>query len=401
MINDDLNFKILLFNFQKQEIKDSINHKIFLQSEFTDDFKIGQIESLSLNQYVLGLRTNDSFCYRLETGLISIGNMKGSRAPKFGVYFGKNGKDTERKYRFTKKYGVDLDAAFLSIKSHISELLNFGLVDDRLGIINNKIAPVFKYKLLGTYYPDKYLNFYSIEHVDFFISELGLNNTSPNMYDKLKILLNFKEDHMIAKSWNNYEFNDFLYKTFGRPSSKEKELFEKGILPPIEKVEAQEIELTILTPDISDKYANGLKKIKRNYLEQYEKNNKLGKRGENIIFNHEKKKLALKNLPVNNLRMISEEDDSLGYDILSLMDDESPKYIEVKSTTSKIGNVNFFISSNELKKSKTLKNYFIYIVFEAHTLRPKIWQIEEPFKKHINDIVLIPVNYKAQIKIEK
>ncbi|MBE9466878.1 MAG: DUF3883 domain-containing protein [Bacteroidetes bacterium] len=77
------------------------------------------------------------------------------------------------------------------------------------------------------------------------------------------------------------------------------------------------------------------------------------------------------------------------------------KYIEVKSTRKKVGITNFIITKNETEKAKKLKNYYIYVVFEAHTLHPKIWKIKKPFKLHKDLFLITPVNYKIEINIEK
>ncbi len=92
--------------------------------------------------------------------MVSLGNMKGATSTKFGVYYGRLGEDTEQKYRFTKKFGDDLDTAFFNVKKNITNLLIAGQAGDEKEITDNKIGALFKYKLLGSYFPDKYLNLY-------------------------------------------------------------------------------------------------------------------------------------------------------------------------------------------------------------------------------------------------
>ncbi|RMC54679.1 DUF3883 domain-containing protein [Lactobacillus sp. ESL0261] len=70
--------------------------------------------------------------------------------------------------------------------------------------------------------------------------------------------------------------------------------------------------------------------------------------GERIVYNYEVRNLKkLGNLKV---KLQSEVDNSLGYDILSYEDDVTPRYIEVKTTEQKNdnGELSFFISQNEL-----------------------------------------------------
>lgn len=39
------------------------------------------------------------------------------------------------------------------------------------------------------------------------------------------------------------------------------------------------------------------------------------------------------------------------------------------------------------------------IIFEAHTLTPKIWQIKEPLKIHQDKFTLTPINYQVKITV--
>ena len=100
-------------------------------------------------------------------------------------------------------------------------------------------------------------------------------------------------------------------------------------------------------------------------------------------------------LDVNKVQWISEiKGDYEGYDILSVNDDESPRYIEVKTTTQGI-NSQFYISSREVEFSKiNYKNYFLYRVFDINK-SPKIY-IKNGY---ISDIFeLTPTEYKASVK---
>ena len=93
---------------------------------------------------------------------------------------------------------------------------------------------------------------------------------------------------------------------------------------------------------------------------------------------------------------MSMKSDSYGYDILSVNPDGSPRYIEVKATTGKVGDVEFYYTENELEKSKDYgKDYFIYIVFEIKSKNPKIWVIQNPFLA--DEVKMKPVQYKVSI----
>ena len=100
----------------------------------------------------------------------------------------------------------------------------------------------------------------------------------------------------------------------------------------------------------------------------------------------------------NRIRQISKENTSAGYDILSFEEDGRDKYIEVKSTNnSPSGKANFLITINECEKAKELKNYYIYIVFNAKSINPKIWILKDPISLQGKGLTLTPISFRAEI----
>lgn len=106
--------------------------------------------------------------------------------------------------------------------------------------------------------------------------------------------------------------------------------------------------------------------IKVNYLEQEQKNQKLGQLGEDIVIQYEKWNLIQlgKEKLSERVEWISrDQGDGAGFDILSRNPNGSDKYIEVKST--KLSKESpFFFSRNELQFSIDHSNdYHLYRVF--------------------------------------
>jgi len=400
MQTQELKHSIEKFDIQRQRDAAHFQRLEALQQAFVNDFPVKTIKDLSLDNYIEGKGSHTSFCYRLERQLDEIGNMRGSTAAVFVVYYGKKGKDSEYKYRFTNKLGIVTDEheALTNVKGEIDKLIKAGKERDIKSILSNRLADLFKYKILGTYYPNEYLNLYSHRHLNYFIGELGLNPKGKTVLDKQNILLEFKNSIEITKGWSNFEFNSFLYITFDRPPSNDEQELLQGALPAIEKVKPEIVDLTIEQAS-KDDFPKIEGAAKPNYKEQQERNNKLGKRGENIIFNLETEYFKANGLPLTKLIHSSKKDDRLGFDIQSLNKKGETKYIEVKATRRKKGDASFIITENELEKAKTLENYYIYVVFEAHTIRPKIWKIKEPFKKHKKKLNLQPINYRVNIKV--
>lgn len=155
---------------------------------------------------------------------------------------------------------------------------------------------------------------------------------------------------------------------------------------PVENVETPKKEKPIITADISvikenaanttetsveEVYssAEAEKAIKRqrlitesykvDYKALYEKRQHIGSVGETWVFEWEKRKLLRKGLSIDSLEHVSLRNDTLGYDIVSINEDGSPRYIEVKTTVGKPETA-FFMSENERDAMKNLKDYFIY-----------------------------------------
>lgn len=401
-MSKELQHKIELYDLKRQLNAPHFKYLNEIQSQFVADFSIDTIKELNIDDYVIGKGSPNSFCYRLEQGLSVIGDMRAGTSTKFVVYFGKKGIEGNRKYRYTNRLGKPIDEldALSKVKTEIVTLITAGKNKDIDSINRNRLSTLFKFKILGSYYPDQYLNLYSHRHLNYFIGELGLNPESKTVLGKQDTLLAFKNENTLSKNWSNYEFNSFLYSQIGYPPSNDEEEVEKDVLPPIDKIKPE-----IVTLAISDHIDTGTKdtkgKAKPDYKEQQERNNKLGSRGENIVFNWEKSFFKRQKYSLGQLEHSSKLDDRLGYDIKSLDENGVLKYIEVKATRRTKGNANFIITDNERLKAEKLDNYYIYVVFEAHTTRPKIWQIKEPFKGLQEKFKLSPINYRVEINVKE
>ena len=156
------------FNLQmtQQKMNDTKAEKI--RKQFVMDYNIKNLEKLTKETYCTGINKT-TFCYRIEHELKDLGDMRGAFASKFGLYYGRLGNDTEKKYRIVPKFGTNPDSAMNEIKKQIINLLKAAENDNKQDIRNNKLSQIFKSKILGTYFPNKYLNIYSEEHLDFFL----------------------------------------------------------------------------------------------------------------------------------------------------------------------------------------------------------------------------------------
>lgn len=409
---DDLRNKQAIFEGRRQARQSEYGKLEKLRNKFVKLFPLYRIATLTLEEYVVGKRINgkvntNSFCYWLEWETEELGKMQGATADKFGLYCDKQ----TQEYKFLKEF-ANANITLSSLKTEISNLIQFGESASLQEIKSVKLSPMFKGKILFLYYPDRFINIFSEGHVDYFIGNLGLprNDSNIGLIDKRELIFTFKMEDPIMNEWKMWEFSDFLYTQFGRPSKKKSTPTEprdymdfKDDYPDLRDIRPEFIDLEIDS-------AQGLSKedrkraLSKTKLIDLEKENKklrrLGERGEVIVLNAERdslKKMGEADLS-NRIRQISKENTSAGYDILSFEEDGREKYIEVKSTNnSPSGKANFLITINECEKAKELKNYYIYIVFNAKSINPKIWILKDPISLQGKGLTLTPISFRAEI----
>ncbi len=145
-------------------------------------------------------------------------------------------------------------------------------------------------------------------------------------------------------------------------------------------------------------------KTKHDYLKESIKNIDIGERGEKLVYEQEKKKLinALKSGKKINikecLKWVAIEDDSAGYDILSLdINTMQPMYIEVKTTTySK--STPFYMSQGEIDFSKkNASNYHLYRIYNLKNDVAEYFELTGDISKSTK-VQIDAVSYLVTIK---
>lgn len=375
-----------------------------LRKKFTLDYPINKLLTIKKEEYAVGLGES-TFCNRIENELNEWGNIHGSPATKFGIYFGKFGEDKSRKYRVGRKeYGDNVDLAFKKIIDSIIMLVEKR--DDIEVLKNIPISPMFKGKILSVYYPDDFINIFSAKHLNHFIDSLCIENSSKSELDKQASLLHYKNSDQVMKKWSVYEFSRFLYKSFGSPNDEVKEEklpdelkeFKGKDFPPIETVNFSYVELTTdELPERNDRKERKGSKI--DYINRSGKLKKIGNRGELIVLKAERNYLKKNGKPdlEKLVEYIAEKDDSAGYDIKSYNLDGTERLIEVKSTTQGVGSNNIYLSANELDVATKNSNYYFYLVYEADSKMPKIWRVKGTDLLNDEKIIKEPIAYRLRI----
>jgi hypothetical protein len=371
---------------------------------------------MNINDYVAGIDLPENgfnFCYTIERQLDGLGRIIGATAFKFGVYFGRTKNDETYEYRFAEKYGNSYIEAFDNVKEAIIKLLIAGENETLDRIAENILSPMFKGKILSTYYPDRYLNIFSGDHLNYFLTQLDLDTekliSSDPVY-KREALIEFKNQDNVMRNWSLDLFSNFVYSEYpGRPpkldqsSEDTADTFKDYRTPSFPPNPSPEfIELSILPSHNSttkDRKTQGTKKRRLDYEKEAKNQKKLGDRGEKIVKDLEEKRLkqAGRNDLADNIERVSLKSDTYGYDILSFETTGEKRLIEVKATRSNVGTVNFFFTVNEFQTALENKNYFIYIVFNVTSELPKVWAIKNPFNPKNKYAIMTPINFRVTI----
>ena len=188
-----------------------------LRSNFVNYFSMFGIENMQIDDYVLGVIIPEigfNFCYGLERQLDRLGNINGSTAFKFGVYYGRTKRDINYEYRFTQSFGATYQEAFENVRNAITDLLTCGENEDIDNIIRNPISTMFKGKILSTYFPERYLNIFSFEHLNYYLTQLDLATPILLKSDpviKREELIAYKNQNLVMNVWSVDSFATFLW----------------------------------------------------------------------------------------------------------------------------------------------------------------------------------------------
>ncbi|MDE6341076.1 MAG: DUF3883 domain-containing protein [Muribaculaceae bacterium] len=366
------------------------NFKLIEQKRknFTRRFCPGNIRKMNIDDYVQGKGLKDeSFCYGLEWGLEHMGKITGATAHKFGIFYSKSKKD----YIITKAWNRgSLEKSFRNLANELADLIE-NAEDGKLEEIRKSpFSKMVKGKILSIYLPEKHLNIFSEDHLDYFIHRLDLDDKveyKNDVLDKRRVLTEFKESIPEMDKWPLHAFGHFLYTVYpGFPKNSEDN---------IEYIE--NIDFVSFNYESLSELPFGKGQGKGNYEAQNKRKKELGERGEYIVMLKEEeilKKNKIRKKPVQ----ISAKDDSAGYDILSYNVDGSKKYIEVKTTNCNPKNFTFFFTANELEAAKMYgKDYHLYVVFQPFSSRPVIADLLNPTFEEAK-MCMIPVTYKLHLR---
>ncbi|WP_081842318.1 DUF3883 domain-containing protein [Actinomadura welshii] len=110
-----------------------------------------------------------------------------------------------------------------------------------------------------------------------------------------------------------------------------------------------------------------------------EENRRVGKRGEEIAYNAERKRVRAFGKNPNSVHWISKTDELSPYDLMSVDEDDQLIYIEVKATKGSDPAEPFYISHAELIEATYRRSrYYVYRVTEVNSATPAITRWADP-----------------------
>lgn len=390
--------------FEKDYDDTEINKALSLRSEFLKTFPKEKLLSLTEENYVIGLDSSkESFCYWLGTKLRPLGKNYGSSSLGFAVHYGKKGTLSEGKRQWSKWAKGNFD----TVRKELYDLIIAGEKKDYDKIEKNKLSPMFKGKILATYFPDNYLPVLGYVEINLCLKKFKVYESLSIERAKSK-LLEIKNSNALMKNWDNYKFMRFCYDSLLKP------IVIRRVQQSTEELREDAPEIIgrkLLIIDDSKDYfrkerteLESKKPYKPDYIKISENRNRIGEAGENAVFEYEKKRLsdAGRNDLAVQIEWISKSDDSLGYDIKSY-DESTGKeiHIEVKTTESCASDtMSFYLTVNELKRLKEDEMCRIYYVFCINKESPKIRVVNKEKLISNFDKLANPVLYRIDCELK-
>lgn len=395
--NIDLDVKEYIEENNPSTFEEDLKTEMAIRDQFVTKFNINKLINMTINEFVIGRSQIDNdgkntFCYIIETQMRKLGEMRGATVDKFGVWYSND----EKKYKHTSKYGENIEDAFKNVIRFICKLIVAGNKDDYDSIQDSLISPLFKGKILSTYYPEKYLPIFKESDVDKFLNilEISYDVHEYNTLERKKRLLKiFKNSHPLLSKYSDYYFVKFLYKTYKKELSEEHTV--NGEI---------DYDFEIVDFKYNGKYEHEKSNTYRSRETDYERLNRnkkdIGNRGENAVLNFEKKTLL--NLGLTDLaeQVKLSDNDAVGYDIISYNPDGTEKHIEVKTNSGSSNKIiDFYLTNNELYKMENDPCYNLYYLFNIKK-NPKLHIVNKQKLLEQKSTLLQPVLYKVTIDVE-
>ena len=374
--------------YEESNEGESLEKKLKKKSlSFRQKFSVEYIRThMEKADYCLGRGSHETFCYWVERELRGLGSILGSNATKFGLYW----REDEGKYAWTKKFGESENAVWEKIKEGLVEIIKAAERGDMASISSSVFPYTVRHKIYYLYNPSEDIPIFSEEHLDMILGYFDISVPFGGNQEakKRSALYAFKSSHPLYSRMSNRKFMSFLYYCFDSELKASRAIGRnrKG-----ESIAFQEVVDIVDVQKALPVYRKG----KTNYDDVAARRSLIGKAGEELVLRFEKKRHPGYE---RRIKMVSLENDHLGYDILSFDDEGNEIHIEVKTKkTGGADNIDFFITDNELQRLKEDPRYVIYYVCGITKRTKTIYSISP---QALERITLRPVLYRVKARIE-
>jgi 5-methylcytosine-specific restriction protein B len=215
------------FDAKNEEIIRIRNKNVELLNEFQTKFPLATLKDITKESYCIGTGSNDSFCWWIERGLISLGYYFPGSARSYQIYWKKSINEYS-KHGLAANIENDDEAA-----KRVVILISDFLEDKNVQLATTFLGTSFLLKILHSYFPEKYFPVNSIPCLENILKLFGENYSSLNAFEKnLKVQELFNERKKTLKSdVNSIEFMQFLFGNFdlkGKIEVKTNQIISKG-----------------------------------------------------------------------------------------------------------------------------------------------------------------------------
>ncbi len=335
-----------------------------LIDKFLKKFTKDQILDMSLDDYVEGKESKDSFCYWIENTLKPAGDIHGATSYKFGIYYSKKHGDYEIQ---TPKFPNDKELAFKEIKESIIDVIDASTNHDLDKITNSKLSNMFKNKITYLYNRNDYLPIYSDDDIKklLIIFELPHDIKNESIESKKDRLYKFYKSLNLSNC-SPWGFMDFIYsKDNEYRSILRNEELDDFINSNNHSIKI--VEINDLSDLFVDRNFKGRKSIYKSDPDKERSNKLAGTRGEDRIisyFEANKEKLGIVSIKYYCKSDDPDANDLAGCDVEYKDVNNVTWYVEIKSTrTSNLEKENFFMSDLEYNKMKENSDHYYILYF--------------------------------------
>lgn len=334
-----------LRRYEETYSRDREESALQARGRFLRAFPLKHLSDITVDQYVIG-HQRPTFCDFVEAKTRAWAAIQGSTAFKFGIYYGKTRSAPYPRYRFTAKFGRTPNAAFRAVKDALLNLVRLGRAGrlDFGAIDANPLSQLFKAKILSLYFPDRFLNVCSDQHLRILADVFHLEANMPASYYQ-HVLMRTKRSHRITRRWSNPKFMMFLYQTYIRDVEKSRIEHQRQVKAPVPR-----------------------ERPRINFEDIQKQRDAIGKAAEAFALQWEKERLAGAGLGhlIPKIRDFTAKP-GYGYDFQSFSSNNEKRCIEVKSValSHNSSRHRFFLSENEHVVSKSKDNdgsYYFYLV---------------------------------------